>query len=171
MNRRDFITDVGIGLLSITSLKQNLFAAPNENWIPVLKADCQNTNDRIYPLNVVLNIQKQIQSLIDENRCLATLHPDTSTITELIDLRNVAGMIDGVKLENDTLYVKWHLLNTPSGQIVKNSGINLYMISSGMGEVNNDNFVKDDYEFIQFIITSDSSWENHFQQNIVVAVV
>ena len=164
MNRRNFIAGLGLGIISISSLKS--YGEVNDNWIPIMIADTENENGRIYPLTVVTNIRDQVQRLIDKKLCFASLCSDVETLTEIVNLNSVAGLIEGVKLENGTLYVKWSLLKTPCGETVKNYGQNLYMVSSGMGEMNNG-IVCDNYEFIQFIISTDSSWNEHFKQKLV----
>ncbi len=78
-------------------------------------------------------------------------------------MKNISGQIDDVKFENNILYVKWHLLTTPTGQVVKNYGKDLYLTSAGIG-----NLIKGEvknYEFVQFIISPTSSWEEHFKQS------
>lgn len=164
MNRRNFINNLGIGLLAFTSIK--LFGEVNDNWIPVLVADNRNTNDRIYPLKIVENIRDQIQFLIDKRQCFVSLCDDIETLTESVSLQKVSGLIDDVKIESGVLYVKWHLLKTPSGEVVKTCGKDLYMVSSGLGSIKG-NVVSNDYEFIQFIISPNSSWEGQFKQRLV----
>lgn len=164
MNRRNFITELGIGLIAATSLKS--FGDINDTWIPVLAADCENTNGRIYPLDVVISIKKQIELLVDKKLCFVSLCADETQVSSVVNLRNVSGLIDDVKFEcNGILFVKWHLLKTPSGEAVKNLLKDLYLVTSGTGNVIN-NEVRN-YEFVQFIISPDSAWENHFKKGLV----
>lgn len=164
MNRRNFITELGIGLIATTSLKS--FGDINDTWIPVLASDRENTNGRIYPLDVVISIKKQIESLVDKKLCFVSLCVDETQVSSVVNLRNVSGLIDDVKFEhNGILFVKWHLLKTPSGEAVKNSLKDLYLVTSGIGELH-DNVVSN-YTFAQFIISPDSSWENHFKKGLV----
>lgn len=160
MNRRNFITELGIGLIAASSLKS--FGDINDNWIPVLASDCKNTNDRIYPLDVVTSIKKQIKSLVDKNRCFISSNFDAFNV----NLKNVVGQIDDVKIEcNGILFVKWHLLKTPTAFNLKNSLGDLYLVTSGMGELR-DNVVSD-YTFVQFVISPDSAWANYFNSGLV----
>lgn len=164
MNRRNFITELGIGLIAATSLKS--FGDINDNWIPVLTADRKNTNGRIYPLDVVVSVKNQIQSLIDKKQCFVSAYSDMTEVPDVVNLKNISGLVDAVKFEcNGILFVKLHLLKTPSGEAVKNSLKEFYLTTSGIGNVINGE-VKN-YEFVQFIISPTSSWENHFNKGLV----
>lgn len=164
MNKREFIKKMAIGLVTVTSLK--FFGKNNDNWIPIMVSDIENENCRIYPLSVVTNIKAQIQRLIDKKQCVVSYCPNIENNTEVINLNSVAGLINDVKLENGVLYIKWSLLKTPCGEIVKNYGQNFYMTTSGIGNINGG-VVQNDYELIQFIISPTSSWEKHFKQKLV----
>ena len=121
MNRRNFITELGIGLIAATSLKS--FSDINDTWIPVLASDRENTNGRIYPLDVVISIKKQIESLVDKKLCFVSLCADETQVSSVVNLRNVSGLIDDVKFEHngilfagDPITPRHPLGNTPRRQ-------------------------------------------------------
>lgn len=99
-------------------------------------ADKPNANKRIYDYNT-LKIQVSLyeKGPIAEKRALGELdHPETS----VINLKNVCHNITRVWWEGKDLYGEFEILNTPSGNILKElflAGIKVGVSSRAMGSV------------------------------------
>jgi Prohead core protein serine protease len=99
-------------------------------------ADKPNANHRIYDY---ATLKKQVtlyeQGPVTEKRALGELdHPDTS----VINLKNVCHNITKVWWEGKDLYGEFEILDTPSGNILKElflAGINVGVSSRAMGSV------------------------------------
>ena len=99
-------------------------------------ADKPNANHRIYDYNT---LKKQValyeQGPVTEKRALGELdHPETS----VINLKNVCHNITKVWWEGKDLYGEFEILDTPSGNILKElflAGINVGVSSRAMGSV------------------------------------
>jgi len=99
-------------------------------------ADKPNANHRIYDY---ATLKKQVtlyeQGPVTEKRALGELdHPDTS----VINLKNVCHNITRVWWEGKDLYGEFEILDTPSGNILKElflAGINVGVSSRAMGSV------------------------------------
>ena len=99
-------------------------------------ADKPNANHRIYDFET---LQKQValyeQGPVAEKRALGELdHPETS----VINLKNVCHNITRLWWEDKDLYGEFEILDTPSGNILKElflAGINVGVSSRAMGSV------------------------------------
>ena len=99
-------------------------------------ADKPNANHRIYDY---ATLKKQVglyeEGPVAEKRALGELdHPETS----VINLKNVCHNITRVWWENKDLYGEFEILDTPSGNILKQlflAGINVGVSSRAMGSV------------------------------------
>ena len=99
-------------------------------------ADKPNANHRIYDF---ATLKKQVglyeEGPVREKRALGELdHPETS----VINLKNVCHNITRVWWENKDLYGEFEILDTPSGNILKQlflAGINVGVSSRAMGSV------------------------------------
>jgi hypothetical protein len=99
-------------------------------------ADKPNANHRIYDY---ATLKKQVslyeEGPVREKRALGELdHPETS----VINLKNVCHNITRVWWENKDLYGEFEILDTPSGNILKQlflAGINVGVSSRAMGSV------------------------------------
>jgi len=99
-------------------------------------ADKPNANHRIYDYNT---LKKQVtlyeEGPVTEKRALGELdHPETS----VINLKNVCHNITRVWWEGKDLYGEFEILDTPSGNILKElflAGINVGVSSRAMGSV------------------------------------
>ncbi len=102
----------------------------------VQAADKPNANHRIYDYGT---LRKQVQLYIDgpvlERRALGELdHPESS----VINLKNVCHNITRLWWEGKDLYGEFEILDTPSGNILKQlflNGINVGVSSRAMGSV------------------------------------
>lgn len=112
---------------------------PNGNLIvagKVQAADKPNANRRVYPFDYLQReVAKYIAGPITERRATGELdHPETA----VINLKNVCHNITRLWWEGTDLYGEFEILNTPSGNILKElfrSGITVGVSSRALGSV------------------------------------
>jgi hypothetical protein len=119
----------------------------------VQRADAKNENGRVYPKNILhREVEKYIAGPIAQNRALGELdHPESSVIS----LKNVCHNIKQLWWEGDDLFGRIEVLNTPSGNILKDllmNNITVGISSRGMGSVKqlgeNTVEVQDDFDLV-----------------------
>ena len=148
-----------IEYLPFTPLPQSLNEAkvnPNKNLIVegvVQRAGAVNENGRVYPLEILKReVDKYKEGPIAQNRALGELdHPESSVIS----LKNVCHNIKDLWWEGDDLMGRIEVLNTPSGNILKDlflNNITVGISSRGMGSVQplgeNTVEVQDDFDLV-----------------------
>ena len=101
----------------------------------VQAADKPNANRRVYPFDYLQREVSKYQQLINERRATGELdHPETA----VINLKNVCHNITKLWWEGTDLYGEFEILNTPSGNILKElfrSGITVGVSSRALGSV------------------------------------
>ena len=131
-----------IEYLPFQPLPQQLFEARSNPSAPfivsgkVQAADKPNANKRIYDFDT---LQKQValymEGPVREKRALGELdHPESS----IINLKNVCHNILDLWWDGKDLYGKFQILDTPSGNILKQlfmAGVNVGVSSRAMGSV------------------------------------
>jgi hypothetical protein len=124
-----------------------------------------NGNGRIYPRPVLEREVQKYQALVKERRALGELdHPEDS----VINLKNASHLITEMWWDGDRVMAKMEILNTPSGQILKelvNGGVKLGISSRGLGSVRNEvrgTIVEEDFQLICFDMVSEPSTPNAF---------
>ncbi len=129
------------------------------------EADCENGNQRQYPMAILEREVQKYKQLVQDHRALGELdHPDSS----IINLVNVSHMITEVWMDGKTVMGKCKVLDTPSGQILRalvESGVKIGISSRGMGSVTErmgKTIVEDDFQLISFDIVSEPSTPNAF---------
>jgi len=130
------------------------------------RAGKENQNGRIYPRNILERECKKYETLIKERRALGELdHPDSS----VINLKNVSHNIREIHWDGDDLIGTVEILNTPSGNILKElirAEILLGISSRGMGSTTplGENKVKvgEDFELIGWDFVSNPSTHGAF---------
>jgi hypothetical protein len=129
------------------------------------EADCENGNQRQYPMAILEREVQKYKELVQDHRALGELdHPDSS----IINLVNVSHMITEVWMDGKTVMGKCKVLDTPSGQILRalvESGVKIGISSRGMGSVTErmgKTIVEDDFQLISFDIVSEPSTPNAF---------
>ena len=129
------------------------------------EADCENGNQRQYPLPILEREVQKYKKLVQDHRALGELdHPDSS----IINLVNVSHMITEIWMDGKTVMGKCKVLDTPSGQILRalvESGVKIGISSRGMGSVAErmgKTIVEDDFQLISFDIVSEPSTPNAF---------
>jgi hypothetical protein len=144
----------------------NLITEAEESNQPIImkgilqKANTENRNGRVYPLNILKREAEKYEKCVKENRATGELdHPDSA----IISLSNVSHMVTEMWWEGETLMGKVKLLDTPSGNILKGllkSGVQLGISSRGVGSVKQKNgldVVQEDFELICFDFVSSPS--------------
>tara|TARA_R110002020_G_scaffold216994_9_gene424830 strand:+ start:1001 stop:1648 length:648 start_codon:yes stop_codon:yes gene_type:complete len=129
------------------------------------RAGVKNGNGRIYNKETLSREIQKYQDAIRDRRSLGELdHPDDS----VINLKNASHLVSKMYWDGDNVMGKIEVLNTPSGQILKElvkSGVKLGISSRGMGsvkQVNGDTMVEDDFQLICFDIVSEPSTPGAF---------
>ena len=144
----------------------NLIKEAEEKNKPIImkgilqKANTENRNGRVYPLEILKREAKKYEEAVRERRATGELdHPDSAVVS----LSNVSHMVTEMWWEGDTLMGTVQLLETPSGNILKGllkSGVMLGISSRGVGSVKNKNGldeVQEDFELIAFDFVSSPS--------------
>ena len=132
------------------------------------RAGVKNGNGRIYGKKTLSREIQKYQDAIKDRRSLGELdHPDDS----VINLKNASHLVSKMYWDGDNVMGKIEVLNTPSGQILKElvkAGVKLGISSRGMGsvrDVNGDTIVEDDFQLICFDIVSEPSTPGAFLNN------
>lgn len=128
-------------------------------------SETQNGNGRVYPHAILEREVENYCKMVEERRALGELdHPDTS----VINLANASHLVTKIWMEDNKCMGKIEVLNTPSGNILKNlveCGVKLGISSRGMGSVTERNgvtMVEDDFQLICFDMVSDPSTPGAF---------
>lgn len=138
---------------------------------PVQRAGAINQNGRKYPKQILeREANKYTQTEIAQNRALGELdHPESS----VVNLRNASHNILQLEWKGDELWAKIEILNTPSGNILKElfkAGITLGISSRGLGSVTqldeDTSEVQDDFQLICWDFVSNPSTQGAFMKPI-----
>lgn len=129
------------------------------------KANTLNQNGRIYPKSILEREVQNYQKYIIERRALGELdHPESSVVS----LQNACHNLVEVWMENDIVYGKSQILNTPSGKILQDlieDEIKLGISSRGVGSTAQDDdyyVVQDDFQLICWDYVSEPSTPGAF---------
>lgn len=125
---------------------------------PFIVADQKNGNGRIYSKTI---LEKQVnlykESKISTKRSVGELdHPKNPSI----NLDRISHIIESLEFEGNIGIGVAKLLDTPMGRIAKtlvNEGVKLGVSSRGLGSVNHNNYVNDDYKFITVDLVHEAS--------------
>jgi len=131
------------------------------------KADTQNGNGRVYPMEVLTREVKNYSKLVKERRALGELdHPEDS----VINLTKASHMVTAIWMEGKDVKGKIRVLDTPSGKVLQElvkANVNVGISSRGMGSVTpldegDGQKVGDDFELIAFDFVSNPSTHGAF---------
>lgn len=137
------------------------------------RAGEKNQNGRIYPREILeREISRYAQTEIAEHRALGELdHPESS----VVNLRNVSHNVLNVEWRGDDVYGKIQILNTPSGNILKElfkEGVTLGISSRGMGSVRQlDEMtveVQSDFQLVCWDFVSNPSTQGAFMKPLTI---
>jgi hypothetical protein len=135
------------------------------------RAGVKNQNGRIYPKPILeREIERYRKVEIAQKRALGELdHPESS----VVNLRNVSHNILNVEWKGDDVYGKVQILNTPSGNILKElfkAGVTLGISSRGMGSVRQLDEttveVQPDFTLVGWDFVSNPSTQGAFMQRV-----
>jgi len=119
-------------------------------------AEIENNNKRKYKRPILEREVKKIQEKIS-NRCLfgELSHPSNPEINP----ERISHIIESLEWKNNDVYGKAKILPTPSGSIAKTliKEGNIGISSRGLGTVNEDGYVNEDYNLITYDIVLDAS--------------
>jgi hypothetical protein len=158
---------------SLNEAKMN----PTKNLVVegiVQRADAKNENGRVYPKSILhREVEKYIAGPIAQNRALGELdHPESSVIS----LKNVCHNIKQLWWEGDDLFGRIEVLNTPSGNILKDlllNNITVGISSRGMGSVKqlgeNTVEVQDDFDLVCWDFVSTPSTHGAYMKPVSLA--
>lgn len=139
-----------------------------------MQAEQKNRNGRVYPKSVMEREVKAYQELIDARRSLGEMsHPTGPQINP----ERVSHMITKLWFEDNNIYGKAKLLNTPMGTLAKNlvdDGVQLGVSTRGLGSVKQMRegygLVQDDYRLNAVDIVTDPSgldcWVNGILEGV-----
>ena len=116
-----------------------------------LQSEVKNRNGRLYPMHVMEKaVDNYTKTFIEQNRALGELgHPKDNSIE--VDQKNASHKIISLVKEGNNFIGKALVMNTPTGQIVKElhrCGVKLAVSSRGLGSIQEGvecNIVKDDF--------------------------
>jgi hypothetical protein len=171
------MSQVLIEYIPFKPLPQSLQEArmnPTRNLIVegvVQRANAKNENGRVYPAEILRReVEKYMEGPIAQNRALGELdHPESS----VINLKNVCHNIQKLWWDGDDLFGKIEVLDTPSGNILKNlflNNITVGISSRGMGSVKplseNTVEVQDDFDLVCWDFVSTPSTHGAYMKPI-----
>jgi hypothetical protein len=131
------------------------------------RANAKNQNGRIYGKDVLYReVQKYIDSFVKPGNAYGELdHPESP----IVSLKNASHVVKDLWWDGDNLMGKVELLNTPSGNIVKEiiiGGHTIGISSRGTGSVRqvgeNTVMVQDDFELVCWDFVSNPSTHGAF---------
>lgn len=139
-------------LIESRDAERNLYLAGR-----MMAAEQKNLNQRVYPRAEIERAVGLINEKIKEGIYIMgeLNHPDNLSI----DLKNVSHIITEAWMDGNNAVGKCKILNTPSGQIVKNlieGGVKLGVSSRGTGNVTNEGIVED-FSFVTLDIVAQPS--------------
>lgn len=147
---------------------------PGKNLIVegiVQRADAKNENGRVYPKDILhREVEKYISGPVAQNRALGELdHPESSVIS----LKNVCHNIKKLWWEGDDLFGRIEILNTPSGNILRDllmNNITVGISSRGMGSVKqlgeNTVEVQEDFDLVCWDFVSTPSTHGAYMKPV-----
>ena len=133
------------------------------------RANAKNQNGRVYGRDILeIEVKKYIKEFVNTGNAYGELdHPESPVVS----LKNASHIVKEVWWKGDDLIGKVQLLNTPSGNIVKNileDGHTIGISSRGTGSVTQTNEgtlrVEDDFELVCWDFVSNPSTHGAFMK-------
>ncbi len=135
------------------------------------EAEAVNKNKRMYPWDILDENVVRLKESITDRRLVGELDHPTDSI---IHFSNASHVVTRLWWEGNVLMGEGEILNTPSGQILKNlidSGVKVGISSRGVGngKVNEDGIlvIGESYKLITFDAVADPSTFEAFQEKVV----
>ena len=135
-------------------------------------AETKNANNRIYPKKVLQREYDRIMEKVKQNTCLGEIgHPENRSET---DLAKAAIMIENLEWQGNDIHGRAKVLSTPYGEIAKSlirDNVKFGISTRGIGTVNEDGFVNDDFNWISAdLVHSASNFSSRFINGILEGV-
>lgn len=137
----------------------------------VQRAGAKNQNGRVYKRPILeREVNNYIKEFVEKGCAYGELdHPESS----IVSLKNASHVIKALYWKGNDLIGRIELLNTPSGNIIKEiakAGYAIGISSRGTGSVSqtNEGFleVQDDFSLVCFDLVSNPSTQNAFMQPV-----
>lgn len=129
------------------------------------RADAENGNGRIYPLDILEREVENYKKLVRDSRALGELdHPDSP----VIELKNASHMVTYIEMRGRDVVGKIRILDTPAGKVAKEllkGGVKLGISSRGLGSTKQQNgktMVQEDFQLVCFDLVSEPSTTGAF---------
>lgn len=135
------------------------------------EANAKNQNGRVYSKEILnREVKKYIENFVSQGNAYGELdHPESAVVS----LKNASHVVKKVWWDGDVLMGKLELLNTPSGNIVKEiikGGHTIGISSRGTGSVKQTNEgvleVQDDFELVCWDFVSNPSTNGAFMNPV-----
>jgi hypothetical protein len=163
-------------LINVTPFKGLLTESPNKKGVfevigIMQRAGAKNQNGRIYERRILeKEVQKYLENFVKVGNAYGELdHPESAVVS----LKNASHVVKDLWWEGDDLMGKVELLNTPSGNIVKEilrGGHTIGISSRGTGSVSQTNegtlMVQPDFELVCWDFVSNPSTQGAFMNPI-----
>jgi hypothetical protein len=173
MSKQILIESISFAPTNASSIQDSLDKGTSLFVVGIIqRANTKNQNGRIYPKEILNRaVTRYLEGPIKENRALGELDHAQDNI---IHLNNVSHNIKKLWWEQDDLYARIEILNTPSGRILKElfkAGINVGISSRGTGSVRelfkeNAVEVQNDFELLCWDFVSNPSTQGAFMQPV-----
>ena len=135
------------------------------------RAKAENQNGRVYSKDILVReAKKYVEEFVDRGNAFGELdHPESPVVS----LKNASHIVKELYWKGDDLMGKVELLNTPSGNIVKEiikAGHTIGISSRGTGSVNQTNEghleVQDDFDLVCWDFVSNPSTHGAFMNPV-----
>ena len=135
------------------------------------RAKAENQNGRVYSKDILVReAKKYVEEFVDRGNAFGELdHPESPVVS----LKNASHIVKELFWKGDDLMGKVELLNTPSGNIVKEiikAGHTIGISSRGTGSVNQTNEghleVQDDFDLVCWDFVSNPSTHGAFMNPV-----
>lgn len=129
------------------------------------RADAENGNGRIYPLDILEREVENYKKLVRDSRSLGELdHPDSP----VVELKNASHIVTYIEMRGKDVLGKIKILDTPTGRIAKDllkGGVKLGISSRGLGSTKQQSgktIVQEDFQLVCFDLVSEPSTTGAF---------
>jgi hypothetical protein len=136
-------------------------------------AEAENNNKRKYPREILERELKKIHEKVSNRYLWGELgHPPSPEINP----ERIAILVEGLEWKGNNVYGKAKILDTPMGKIARTlvKEGKLGISSRGLGTVNDDGYVNEDYKLICYDLVTDPSnhpsWVNGIYEGETFAV-
>jgi len=130
----------------------------------LIEFEKENRNGRIYPKELMNSVMEQLKS--KNSPLYGELGQDNNSFD--ISLKNISHTIENIYVDDNSIYGNIRILDTPKGKIVKellNNSQSIGIASRGMGSINSDGTVSDNFKLLTFDLVADPSFDIYISRN------